>query len=88
MSGMRIATTPAPPPGTEVALALYGGGREEPILVSGVVVRVDGGECALRFTGLGPAERKGLAAFIEGTPRLERLVGLREALCIATIVGD
>lgn len=88
MSGMRIATTPAPGPGTEVALALYGGGREEPILVSGVVVRVDGDECALRFTGLGPAERKGLAAFLEGTPRLERLAGHREALCIATLVED
>lgn len=86
MSGMRIATTPAPGIGTEVALALYGGGREEPVLVSGEVVRVDGDGCALRFTGLGPVERKGLAAFIEGKPRLERLVGHREALCVATIV--
>ncbi len=85
LSGMRIATNPTPEPGTEIALALYGGEREEPVLVEAEVVHVDRGECGLRFTMLGPETRKGLAAFLDGTPRLERLAGNREALCVATL---
>ena len=88
MSGMRIATTLPLELGSEVALALHGGASQEPVLVQGEVVRVEAGEAALRFTDPGAAARGGLAAFIDGTPRLERLVGHRETLCIATIVDD
>ena len=87
-SGIRIATSPAPEVGTEVALALYGGTREEPVLVRAVVVRVAGEEVGLRFHGLEPAQRRALARLVERAPRLERLVGAPGALHVGELIGD
>jgi hypothetical protein len=87
-SGLRIATSQPPELGSEVALALYGGDREEPLLLEAEVVRVNAEETGLRFRGLDAAQHRGLDTLLEGAPRLERLTGHRGAICVAELVED
>jgi len=88
LGGVRIATSSQPRLGSVVTLALYGGSREEPVMVQARVVRVDGEDAGMRFEPLDPARRRDLTRLIEGAPRVERLVGRASALCVAELLGD
>jgi hypothetical protein len=66
-SGVRVVTSSRPKLGARVTLALYGGPREEPVVVEAEVVRVSGAESSLRF--LTPNRERGR--------QLERLAGER-----------
>lgn len=86
LSGVRLVTSPSPPVGAEVTLALYGGSREEPVVVRGRVVRSEEIETALRFEGLSPGERRGLERLLGGAPQLEDLRGPGEPVRVAEIL--
>jgi len=86
VSGMRLVTSPPPPVGAEVALALYGGAREEPVVVRGRVVRSEEIEAALRFEGLAPGERRGLERLLGAAPHLEDLRGQGEPVLVAELL--
>jgi hypothetical protein len=66
-SGVRVVTSSRPQLGAHVTLALYGGPREEPVVVEAEVVRVSGAESSLRF--LSPSR--------EQHRQLEKLAGQR-----------
>jgi hypothetical protein len=88
LGGVRITTSSQPRLGSVVTLALYGGPREEPVLVQARVVRVDGRDVGMRFEALAPTHRRDIARLIEGAPRVERLGGQRGARCVAELLGD
>jgi len=87
LSGMCITTSEPPDPGSEVAVALYGAAREEPVLLSGEVVRVDGEQVGLRFGALGDAERRGLGRLVCAAPRVEALAA-GGALHVAELISS
>jgi hypothetical protein len=76
MDGMRVARDPGLRVGTEVAVAVHGAPRTEPMLLNAVVVR-DAGErgMGLRFSELTHAQRACLADLLANLPALESLDG-------------
>jgi hypothetical protein len=88
LGGVRITTSSQPRLGSVVTLALYGGSREEPVVVQARVVRVAGEEAGMRFEGLDADRRRDLARLLDGAPRVERLAGRGGALCVAEYIGD
>jgi hypothetical protein len=74
LTGIRVAGYPDLDPGTELTLALYGGSREEPVVVQATVVREAGPEeVALRFGVLSDRQRRGLEKLTVGLPSLASL---------------
>ncbi|HEY5656719.1 MAG TPA: PilZ domain-containing protein [Myxococcota bacterium] len=73
LSGVRVVTSSRPHVGARVTLALYGGPREEPIVVEAEVVRVSGAESSLRFITLGRNERAQLEKMAGQRPNFESL---------------
>ena len=76
LEGMRVARDPGLRVGTEVAVAVHGAPRTEPMLLTAVVVR-DAGEqgMGLRFTDLRAAQRAYLADLLADLPAVESLDG-------------
>jgi hypothetical protein len=74
LQGVRIVGHPGLEVGAEVALALYGGRREEPVVVEAKVLRNDGEEgLTLTFKSVSESQRRGLEKLEAGRPRLESL---------------
>jgi hypothetical protein len=73
LSGVRVVTSSPPRVGAHVTLALYGGPREEPVIVEAEVVRVSGAESSLHFVGLRAGERRQLEKLAGDRPILEAL---------------
>jgi hypothetical protein len=71
---MRIDPHPGLEVGTDLQLAVYGGPREEPLLLRAKVVRVGGeGAVALRFEEVTDAVARRLEALVAGLPPVESL---------------
>ena len=86
-SGVRVVTSTRPRVGARVTLALYGGPREEPVVVDAEVVRVAGAESSLRFVNLGRSERRQLEKLAGGRPDFESLQPiLEEGLVVARLL--
>ena len=75
IEGIRIVDRPGIPVGSRLTLALYGGRREEPIMVEAIVVREDPGGLALRFDSVRPEQRAQLEKLAVGLPALRSLDG-------------
>jgi len=87
LSGVRIVTSSVPQVGARVTLALYGGPREEPVVVDAEVVRVRGAESSLRFLGLDAGARRQLENLAGERPALESLqVETGEPLVVARVL--
>lgn len=88
LSGVRVVTSSGPRVGAHVTLALYGGPREEPIIVEAEVIRVSGAESSLRFVGLRESERRQLEKLAGNRPILEALrADPAERLVIARVLS-
>lgn len=85
ISGLRLVASPPPSLGAEVTLALYGGAREEPVVVRARVVREGEIEAALRFQGLTASQQRALERLLGAVPRLEDLQGGGETVHVAEI---
>lgn len=72
-SGVRVVTSSRPQVGAHVTLALYGGPREEPVVVEAEVVRVSGAESSLRFLNLGRDQHRQLEKLAGERPVFESL---------------
>jgi hypothetical protein len=69
LTGIRVAGYPEMDEGAELTLALYGGNREEPVVVRAQVARgVDGDEIAFRFGALSESQHRGIAKLMAGQP--------------------
>jgi hypothetical protein len=87
LSGVRIVTSSVPQVGAHVTLALYGGPREEPVVVEAEVVRVSGAESSLRFLGLGAGARRQLENLAGERPAFESLqIETGEPLVVARVL--
>jgi hypothetical protein len=73
VSGVRIVWSPPPRVGARVTLALYGGPREEPVVVSAEVVRVEDAETCLRFLRVSASQARALEKLAGGEARVEAL---------------
>jgi hypothetical protein len=74
VEGVRIEGDSGVSAGSRVKLALYGGRREEPVVVDAVVVREDGAcGTALRFESVTPEQRRQLEKLAVGLPALQSL---------------
>ena len=74
LTGIRVAGFPELEPGVELTLALYGGSREEPVVLRATVVRKAGPEeVAFRFGRLSDSQRKGVEKLTVGLPSLASL---------------
>ncbi len=86
-SGVRVVTSTRPRVGARVTLALYGGPREEPVVVDAEVVRVAGAESSLRFLNVGSSERRQLEKLAGERPDFESLQPiLKEGLLVARLL--
>lgn len=87
LSGVRIITSSRPSAGARVTLALYGGPREEPIVLEAEVVRVNGAESSLRFVGIPADEKRQLEKLLGDQPQVESLQEEpRERLVVARLL--
>jgi hypothetical protein len=87
LSGVRVVTSSRPQVGAHVALALYGGPREEPVVVEAEVVRVAGAESSLRFLEPGRSERRQLEKLVGERPNFESLqADPEEGLVVARLL--
>ena len=74
VTGVRIEGESGIAADSEVTLALYGGRREEPVVVDAVVVRDDGASgTALRFDSVSPEQHRQLEKLAVGLPALQSL---------------
>jgi hypothetical protein len=74
LEGVRIVDHSGPEVGSEVTLALYGGSREEPVVIEATVLRDDGEEgLALVFKSISDSQRRELERILAGRPPLESL---------------
>lgn len=72
--GVRIVGVTGLEVGTRARLALYGGRREEPVVIEAKVLRDDGDAgLTFRFEALGEDQQKGLAKLLDGLSHLESL---------------
>jgi hypothetical protein len=72
--GVRIVGHSAMDVGSVVTLALYGGRREEPVVIEATVVRDDGKDgLALTFNPVSAGERRAIEKLIAGLPPVESL---------------
>ena len=86
-SGVRVVTSSRPRVGAHVTLALYGGPREEPVVVEAEVVRVDGAESSLHFLNLGKNEHRQLEKLAGERPDFESLqADPEEGLVVARLL--
>jgi hypothetical protein len=86
-SGVRIVSNARPREGARVTLALYGGPREEPIVVDAEVVRVAEAESSLRFVDVGGSERRQLEKLAGERPDFESLQPVpEEKLVVARLL--
>ena len=86
-SGVRVVTSSRPQVGAHVTLALYGGPREEPVVVEAEVVRVVGAESSLRFLSLGRNEYRQLEKLAGERPDFESLqTDPEEGLVVARLL--
>jgi hypothetical protein len=87
LSGVRVVTSSRPQLGAHVALALYGGPREEPVVVEAEVVRVAGAESSLRFLEPRRSERRQLEKLVGERPSFESLqADSEEGLVVARLL--
>ena len=88
VDGVRVRGYADLEPGSTVTLALYGGRREEPVVVKSSVVRSYGSdEVAFRFEDLSAGQRKGLEKLAVGLGRLESL-GSDGPIVVTKLLGD
>lgn len=73
LSGIRVVASSRMKLGVRVALALYGGPREEPIVVDAEVVRVSGAESSLRFLEYDEVVRAQIEKLVCARPIFESL---------------
>jgi hypothetical protein len=74
VEGVRIVGHTGPEVGSELTLALYGGRREEPVVVEATVLRDDGGKgLALTFNSVSDDQRRALEKLCSGLASLECL---------------
>ncbi len=89
IQGVRVVEHPGLEVGTVVTLALYGGSREEPVIVEATVVRNDGeAGLALVFNSVSDDQKRELERLSSGRPRLESLradVRKRGAMVVARV---
>jgi hypothetical protein len=86
-SGVRVESSARPRVGARVTLALYGGPREEPVVVDAEVVRVVGTESSLRFVDVGGSERRQLEKLAGERPDFESLQPVpEEKLVVARLL--
>jgi hypothetical protein len=84
LDGVRVVGYPELEAGAELTLALYAGRREEPLVVSAIVVRGCGPqEVAFRFAGLSECQRGRLEELTIGLAALESLDGHGDESCVA-----
>jgi hypothetical protein len=81
LQGVRIVDHSGLEVGSEVTLALYGGRREEPVVIEATVLRDDGEDgLALVFNSVSDSQRRALERLRAGRPPLESLRdGARES---------
>jgi hypothetical protein len=72
-SGVRVVTSSRPQVGAHVTLALYGGPREEPVVIEAEVVRVSGAESSLRFLSSNREQHRQLEKLAGERPDFESL---------------
>ena len=72
-SGVRVVTSSRPQVGARVTLALYGGPREEPVVIEAEVVRVSGAESSLRFLSSNREQHRQLEKLAGERPDFESL---------------
>ena len=73
-TGVRVVGYPEMEPGSQVTLALYGGPREEPVVVCAEVIRAAGpDQVAFHFEELSDSQRAGLEKLTIGLAPLESL---------------
>jgi hypothetical protein len=92
IEGVRIVEHPGLDVGAVVTLALYGGSREEPVIVEATVVR-DAGEdgLALVFNSVSESQKREIERLSGGRPRLESLradVPRRGAVVVARVTAS
>jgi hypothetical protein len=88
-SGVRVVTSSQPQVGAHVTLALYGGPREEPVVVEAEVVRVFGAESSLRFLNLGSSQHRQLETLAGERPVFESLqADPGEGLVVGRLLPD
>jgi len=76
LDGVRVRGGPELEPGATVTLALYGGRREEPLVIKSFVVRSgEDGEVTFRFEELSADQERRLEKLAIGLGRLESLEG-------------
>lgn len=69
LTGIRVSGYPEMEPGAHVTLALYGGRREEPVLLRAEVLRGGGAEeTAFRFGTLSESQHRGIMKLMAGQP--------------------
>ena len=89
--GVRIVDHSGLPVGSEVTLALYGGRREEPVVVEATVLRDDGENgLALLFKSISDSQRQALEKLSTGLPPLESLsdgVKERDGVILAQVTS-
>jgi len=69
LTGIRVDGYPEMEPGSRLTLALYGGRREEPVVVSAEVLRGGGRDpVAFRFGALSESQHRGIAKLMAGQP--------------------
>lgn len=74
LAGIRLEENSGLSIGDQVELALYGGAREESLVVAATAVRDDAdGGLGLRFEGLTPSQTQALEQMLEGLPPVESL---------------
>jgi hypothetical protein len=73
VSGVRMVWSPPPRAGARVTLALYGGPREEPVVVNAEVVRAEDEETCLRFLRVSASQGRALEKLACGEARVEAL---------------
>ncbi|MEE9280505.1 MAG: PilZ domain-containing protein [Myxococcota bacterium] len=73
LTGIRVDTSSNLSVGDRVELALYGGPREEPLVVQAAAVRDDGERLGLRFENLTSGQAEELRDLCEKLPPLESL---------------
>lgn len=72
-TGVRVAAATLPEVGREVTLALYGRGREEPLLLGATVVWCRDGEVGLHFGSPSADQQRGLQRLLADSPCVEEL---------------